>query len=90
MLERLELHRVPLSSEHRVKGGIPWPQVYGVYLEQCQAVHDTLQPLVRIMSAEIAVAGVKIDADGGAADQRMNAVQAVRMPAVLLVRFEPD
>jgi glycosyltransferase involved in cell wall biosynthesis len=43
MLERLELHRVPLSSEHRTKEGIPWPQIYGVYLEQCRAVYETLR-----------------------------------------------
>lgn len=43
MLEKLELHRVPLSSEHKTKEGIPWPQIYGVYLEQCRAVYEALR-----------------------------------------------
>lgn len=45
MLQALELHQLPLASEHRSGEGIPWPQVYGVYLEQCQAVFDALRAL---------------------------------------------
>ncbi len=43
MLETLELHQVPLAAEHRSSEGIPWPQIYGHYLEQCQTVHDALR-----------------------------------------------
>jgi glycosyltransferase involved in cell wall biosynthesis len=43
MLESLELHQLPLAAEHRSKEGIPWPQIYGMYLEQCQAVFEALQ-----------------------------------------------
>ncbi len=43
MLQRLELHQVPLAAEHRNKEGIPWPQIYGMYLEQCQAVYQVLR-----------------------------------------------
>jgi glycosyltransferase involved in cell wall biosynthesis len=43
MLERLELHKLPLAAEHRSGEGIPWPQIYGHYLEQCRTVHDTVR-----------------------------------------------
>jgi glycosyltransferase involved in cell wall biosynthesis len=43
MLETLELHQMPLASEHRSSDGIPWPQIYGHYLEQCQSVFETLR-----------------------------------------------
>jgi glycosyltransferase involved in cell wall biosynthesis len=43
MLEVLELHKQPLAAEHRSSDGVPWPQVYGHYLEQCQAVHDAIR-----------------------------------------------
>ena len=43
MLETLELHKLPLAAEHRTSDGIPWPQIYGHYLEQCRTVHDALQ-----------------------------------------------
>ncbi len=43
MLEKLEIHQVPLSQEHRQKGGIPWPQIYGLFLEQCRTVYDVLR-----------------------------------------------
>ncbi len=38
MLEELEIRLVPLAAEHRNSDGVPWPQVHGHYLEQCQAV----------------------------------------------------
>ena len=34
---------MPLAAEHRSSDGIPWPQIYGHYLEQCQTVHDAVQ-----------------------------------------------
>lgn len=40
MLERLELHRIPLSAEFRADPPTPWPQIYGRYLELCQGVYD--------------------------------------------------
>ena len=43
MLEAVELHKMPLAAEHRSSDGIPWPQIYGRWLEQCQTVHDTLR-----------------------------------------------
>src|SRR4029077_21150634 len=43
MLETLDLHPVPLAAEHRASEGIPWPQIYGHYLEQCRTVHDALR-----------------------------------------------
>jgi glycosyltransferase involved in cell wall biosynthesis len=43
MLETLEIHRVPLAAEHRSSDGIPWPQIFGHYLEQCRTVHDAVK-----------------------------------------------
>jgi glycosyltransferase involved in cell wall biosynthesis len=44
MLERLEIHKLPLSAEHRANNkGVPWPQVYGMYLEQCETVYEALK-----------------------------------------------
>src|SRR5262249_23217564 len=43
MVEKLDLHPVPLAAEHRSSDGIPWPQIYGHFLEQCRAVHDALR-----------------------------------------------
>jgi glycosyltransferase involved in cell wall biosynthesis len=43
MLELLDVQRVPLSAEHRSSDGIPWPQIYGHYLEQCRTVHDAVR-----------------------------------------------
>src|SRR5262249_17515000 len=42
MLESLELHKVPLAPEHKSGEGIPWPQIYGHYLEQCRVVYDAI------------------------------------------------
>ena len=36
MLRTLELHQMPLTAEHNSSDGIPWPQIYGQYLEQCR------------------------------------------------------
>jgi glycosyltransferase involved in cell wall biosynthesis len=43
MLQSLELHQMPLAAEHRSHEGIPWPQIYAHYLEQCQMVYDTIR-----------------------------------------------
>jgi glycosyltransferase involved in cell wall biosynthesis len=43
MLETLELHKLPLAAEHKSSDGIPWPQIYGQYLEHCRVVHDALK-----------------------------------------------
>ena len=43
MLEELELHKIPLAAEHRSSDGIPWPQIYGHYLEQCQTVYNAVR-----------------------------------------------
>ena len=43
MLQELDLNQLPLTAEHRSKEGIPWPQIFGMYLEQCQSVYDALR-----------------------------------------------
>ena len=43
MLRTLELHQMPMTAEHKTGDGIPWPQIYGQYLEQCRSVHDTIK-----------------------------------------------
>ncbi|MFO0888859.1 MAG: glycosyltransferase [Isosphaeraceae bacterium] len=43
MLRELELHQLPPAAEHRPADGIPWPQIFGTYLEQCRAVHEALR-----------------------------------------------
>ncbi len=48
MLKSLELHLVPKSAEHRTVEGIPWPQIYGHYLDQCQTIHDTLRAMPHV------------------------------------------
>ena len=34
---------MPMTAEHRTSDGIPWPQIYGQYLDQCRSVHDTIK-----------------------------------------------
>src|SRR5208283_943215 len=55
-----------------------------------QARKDSFEPLVRIVSAQIAIAGVEVDADGLALDQTVDAIQSLRLPAVLLMRFQAN
>jgi glycosyltransferase involved in cell wall biosynthesis len=43
MLHELEIHQLPLATEHRSSDGIPWPQTYGMYIEQCQTVFEALR-----------------------------------------------
>ena len=34
---------MPMTAEHRTGDGIPWPQIYGQYLEQCRSVFDVIR-----------------------------------------------
>jgi glycosyltransferase involved in cell wall biosynthesis len=43
MLQAVELHRMPMTAEHRTGEGIPWPQIYGQFLDQCRSVFDVLR-----------------------------------------------
>ena len=43
MLRTLDLHQMPMTAEHKTGDGIPWPQIYGHYLEQCRSVYDTIK-----------------------------------------------
>lgn len=43
MLQAVELHQMPKTAEHRTGEGIPWPQIYGHFLEQCRSVFDVLR-----------------------------------------------
>ncbi len=45
MLKALEVRLVPKAAEHRSSDGIPWPQIYGHYLDQCQTIHDAVKAL---------------------------------------------
>ena len=42
MLQALEILQLPLTAEHRSNEGIPWPQIFGMYVEQCQTVFQAL------------------------------------------------
>ena len=37
MLAALDIQRLPVSAEYRANRALPWPQMYGRYLELCQA-----------------------------------------------------
>jgi glycosyltransferase involved in cell wall biosynthesis len=43
MLQALEIIQVPLNAEHKSNEGIPWPRIYGAYLEQCRELFDVLR-----------------------------------------------
>jgi glycosyltransferase involved in cell wall biosynthesis len=43
MLQAVELHRMPPTAEHRTGEGIPWPQIYGQFLDQCRSVYDVIR-----------------------------------------------
>ena len=45
MLQALKVQLVPKSAEHRTSEGIPWPQIFGHYLDQCQTIHDTVKAM---------------------------------------------
>ncbi len=48
MLRTLEIHQIPLAAEHRSSEGVPWPQIYGHYLEECRKVHDAIRSNARL------------------------------------------
>src|ERR1035441_2014217 len=62
--------------------------VLGVQVHE--ALHDALQPLVGIVSAQEGVASIEVDADAGALDQALDAIQAVGVLAILLVALDAD
>jgi glycosyltransferase involved in cell wall biosynthesis len=43
MLSTLKIHRLPMAAEHRSADAVPWPQIYGHYLDQCQVLFDALR-----------------------------------------------
>ncbi|MHB1561057.1 MAG: glycosyltransferase [Isosphaeraceae bacterium] len=43
MLRAVEIIQAPLTAEHRTADGIPWPQIYGQFLDQCRSVYDILR-----------------------------------------------
>lgn len=48
MLRAVELHQMPMTAEHRTGEGIPWPQIYGQFLEQCRSVFDVIRSTPRL------------------------------------------
>src|ERR1035437_1740539 len=54
-------------------------------VEVHEPLHDPLQPLIGIVSAQEGVAGVKVDPNARALNQTLDTVQAVGVFAVLLV-----
>jgi glycosyltransferase involved in cell wall biosynthesis len=45
MLEKLELHRIPIPPESRDDRPTPWPQIHGKFLGLCRAVYDGIRAL---------------------------------------------
>lgn len=43
MLRAVEIIQMPLAAEHRTGEGIPWPQIYGQFLDQCRSVYEILR-----------------------------------------------
>jgi glycosyltransferase involved in cell wall biosynthesis len=43
MLERLEIQRVQLPAEVRSNREVPWPQIYGHWLEHCRAMFEAVR-----------------------------------------------
>jgi glycosyltransferase involved in cell wall biosynthesis len=43
MLRELEIFQLPPAAEQASGEGVPWPQIFGMYLEQCQAVHEAIR-----------------------------------------------
>jgi glycosyltransferase involved in cell wall biosynthesis len=43
MLERLDVRSYPLSAEYRKRGATPWPQIYGKFLELCEAAFEAIR-----------------------------------------------
>ncbi len=45
MLERLDIHRYNVPGGAEPDGPPPWPQLYGLYVDQCLAVRDALRSM---------------------------------------------
>ncbi len=43
MLRAVEIIQAPLTAEHRTGEGIPWPQIYGQFLDQCRSVYEVIK-----------------------------------------------
>jgi glycosyltransferase involved in cell wall biosynthesis len=43
MLQTLKIEKLPVSAESRAQRLIPWPQMYGHYLELCRVVFETIR-----------------------------------------------
>jgi glycosyltransferase involved in cell wall biosynthesis len=43
MLESLDVRSYPLSEAYRNKGSVPWPQIYGWFLELCEAAFEGIR-----------------------------------------------
>lgn len=43
MLRAVEIIQMPMTAEHRTGEGIPWPQIYGQFLDQCRSVYEILR-----------------------------------------------
>jgi len=43
MLERLDVRSYPLSAEYRKRDATPWPQIYGKFLELCEAAYEAIR-----------------------------------------------
>jgi glycosyltransferase involved in cell wall biosynthesis len=42
MLRAVRIHQMPMTAEHRTGEGIPWPQIYGQFLDQCRSVYEVI------------------------------------------------
>ncbi len=43
MLEKLDVRSYPLSDEYRKRDAIPWPKIYGKFLELCEIAYETIK-----------------------------------------------
>jgi glycosyltransferase involved in cell wall biosynthesis len=43
MLDRLDIHRIVLRSAVQSNREVPWPQIYGHWLEHCRSVYDAVK-----------------------------------------------
>ncbi len=43
MLERLDVRGYPLSDAYRERGEVPWPRIYGWFLELCDAASEAIR-----------------------------------------------
>lgn len=43
MLELLDVRSYPLTDEYRKRGAVPWPQIYGKFLELCEAAFEAIR-----------------------------------------------